>query len=317
MSARSVVIKPLSVAERTLKDQCEEAIRSGLQSFFEVGQAMLTMKEERLYREQYATFEDYCAGAWQIDRSRGYQLMNAALIVSTMVDSGLPAPENERQARELLAVPDDQREDTWRAALDATGGKPTAAAVKAAAERLTQDSRPAASDAEVSNLDTSTRQDGAPADPPSRSDISEGNGPQVAADPDQPGHEPDEAAEDASPPRAEPQPPTGQAGGSGTPVEGGRPKPSTGTKKQKLDDPDDAEARAVGASQQTAAALVTLWANWETDPVRWVEETWRPDAYQLRDLPKVRDVFTPSGLRAIAKSLDILADELDKKGTTL
>lgn len=80
---------------------------------------------------------------------------------------------------------------------------------------------------------------------------------------------------------------------------------------------EDPEERARYASERIAEALVTLWAQWEVDPVRWVAANWRPDAYRLRGLPRVQDVFTPSGLRSIAKSLDVLADDLDQKGATL
>lgn len=80
---------------------------------------------------------------------------------------------------------------------------------------------------------------------------------------------------------------------------------------------EDPEARARASSERIAEALVTLWAQWESDPVGWVAENWRPDAYRIRDLPRVRDVFTPSGLRSIAKSLDVLADDLDQKGASL
>lgn len=93
--------------------------------------------------------------------------------------------------------------------------------------------------------------------------------------------------------------------------------PPAPARRQSVDLDEDPEARAQAASKRTAEALVTLWANWETDPVRWVAENWRPDAYHLRDLPRVRDVFTPSGLRSIAKSLDLLADDLDQKGASL
>lgn len=80
---------------------------------------------------------------------------------------------------------------------------------------------------------------------------------------------------------------------------------------------EDPEARALDASKRMAEALVTLWAYWEVDPIRWVAENWRANAYALRGLPRVQDVFTPSGLRSIAKSLDVLADDLDQKGATL
>lgn len=132
MSTKSVT-RPLTAAEVDLKVELEETIRAGLSTFAEVGQALAQVRDARLYRDRYSSFEDYCVGEWQLSRSRGYQMIEAAETVSTIVDSGLPAPANEAQARELARVPEEQRAEVWEKTLAETDGKPTAAAVKAAA----------------------------------------------------------------------------------------------------------------------------------------------------------------------------------------
>jgi hypothetical protein len=110
--------------------QHEAAIERGLTTFVEVGEALLAIRDERLYRQTHATFEDYCRDRWSMSRPRAYQLIEAAAAVSTTVDSGLPAPVNEAQARELARVPEPERADVWQRAVEQTGGKPTAAAVR-------------------------------------------------------------------------------------------------------------------------------------------------------------------------------------------
>lgn len=120
----------LTVQEGEALAELEQVIERGLTTFVDVGNALLTIRDERLYRADYATFEDYCEERWGLTRRRAYQLMDAAGAVSTMVHTGLPAPENERQARELGRVPEDQRAEVWQQTIDNTDGKPTAAAIR-------------------------------------------------------------------------------------------------------------------------------------------------------------------------------------------
>jgi hypothetical protein len=77
----------------------------------EVGKALLEIRDQRLYRQQHRTFEDYCRERWKWTRQRGYQLMQAASVarnLSTIVDT---SAQNEAQARELTRLtPTQQRE---------------------------------------------------------------------------------------------------------------------------------------------------------------------------------------------------------------
>ncbi|MGW9196097.1 hypothetical protein [Micromonospora chersina] len=85
-----------------------------------------------------------------------------------------------------------------------------------------------------------------------------------------------------------------------------------------LDDPEAiaAQQRQL-SSENVAKGLVALHFALDTDPLRWLAQTWQPDAYRERDLPRVRDAFTASGLRSIAKNLDTIADHLDATGGSL
>lgn len=80
------------------------------------------IRDSRLYREHYSTFEEYCRERWGWSRGRAYQHIEAAdtaAIVSTNVD--IPAPTNEGQARELAPIarrdPGAARE-AWQSAND-------------------------------------------------------------------------------------------------------------------------------------------------------------------------------------------------------
>lgn len=116
--------------------ELEAVIERGLAVFVEVGLALMEIKNSRLYRETHATFEEYVDQRWGMSRTRGYQMIDAA-VVSTMVDAaGLPAPVNERQARELAPLLRDEGEEAiiavWRDLREQHGDRITAEKVKAA-----------------------------------------------------------------------------------------------------------------------------------------------------------------------------------------
>lgn len=119
----------LTAAETDLLATAEAVIERGLRTFFEVGDALMLVRENRLYRGTHATFEEYCQARWRFSDSRARQLIGAAQTVTFVTEAGLPAPGNEAQARALIAVPEDERAGVWQKALVATGGRPTAAAI--------------------------------------------------------------------------------------------------------------------------------------------------------------------------------------------
>lgn len=127
---RNRVTEILSTTDhRGLADH-EAVIERGMNTFIEVGNALLAIREERLYRDGHATFEDYCRERWGFGRDYADRMIAAAAIVPTIVSTGLPAPTNEGQARELARVPEEDRADVWRETVERTDGKPTAAAIR-------------------------------------------------------------------------------------------------------------------------------------------------------------------------------------------
>jgi len=83
--------------------------QNNLNAFYEVGFALMQIRDNRLYREVYGTFEEYCKEKWGMSRPRAYQLIRAAEIkdnLSTTVDI------SERIVRPLTIIkdPDEQRE---------------------------------------------------------------------------------------------------------------------------------------------------------------------------------------------------------------
>ena len=95
-------VQPLTTQEQQHLTQMEGTIRNGWHGFVTVGEALLTIRDQRLYRAAHRTFGDYCEQVWGWSRQRAQQLMDAAQTSQALSTIGLQ-PENERQARELKA----------------------------------------------------------------------------------------------------------------------------------------------------------------------------------------------------------------------
>lgn len=127
-------IATLTREESIALADCERVIEQGLKTFVEVGSALAFVNENRLYRGTHETFEVYAKEKWNLSRTRSYELMAAADVVSAIADTGQAPPENEAQARQLSRLPEEDRADVWRETLQRTNGKPTAAAVREVSE---------------------------------------------------------------------------------------------------------------------------------------------------------------------------------------
>jgi len=123
----------LNIEESHELERCEVVIKQGLKTFIEVGQALMTIKEKRLYRINFKTFEDYCIERWAISKPRAYQLIDAANVIiglSTMVDV---LPESERQIRPLTRLEPEIQKEVWKEVVETHGTNITAAKVQSVA----------------------------------------------------------------------------------------------------------------------------------------------------------------------------------------
>lgn len=82
----------------------ERRVAAGLQSFREVGEALLEIRDKRLFRMTHTSFDLYCSERWGIERSRAYQLMGAAQVYEALPEGDRKFIVNEVQARELVPV---------------------------------------------------------------------------------------------------------------------------------------------------------------------------------------------------------------------
>lgn len=134
------LVMDLTELEQNTLQVCEEIIERNLKAFIETGDALLAIRDGRLYRATHNTFEDYCLNKWGLKQSRAYQLMDAAEVVHDLKSSTIvELPANEAQARPLTSIetPEERRE-VWKEAVEtAPEGKVTAAHVQAVADRHT------------------------------------------------------------------------------------------------------------------------------------------------------------------------------------
>ena len=98
----------------------EAIIERGLKTFVEVGNALLAIREGKLYRQKYAykTFDEYCQKRWGFVRRQADRLISAAEVIDNLRPVGLISPQTERQARPLTQLEPEQQREVWQKVVD-------------------------------------------------------------------------------------------------------------------------------------------------------------------------------------------------------
>jgi len=106
---------------------CEDIIEAGLQTFYDVGQALAHIRDAELYRAGYVTFQAYLRERWGITFNHANHLIAGADVVRSMGELEIP-PSSFGVAEELLPLPTRLRTEVWHQALATTkrttNGKP-------------------------------------------------------------------------------------------------------------------------------------------------------------------------------------------------
>lgn len=125
----------LTIEQRAELQRCERVIQSGLETFELVGNALLSVRDSKLYRETHDDFEHYCRDKWSMSKRHANRMVGAAEAVANLGPVG-PRPTAERQVRPLTELQPEQQREAWTAAVEASDGKPTAKHVEAAVEEI-------------------------------------------------------------------------------------------------------------------------------------------------------------------------------------
>ena len=82
--------------------ELEQVIERGQTTFIEVGNALTEIRDKRLYKAEYKTFEQYCKERWHFKHNYAYKQMAAAKQVAALCTT-VHKPRSEREARRLRA----------------------------------------------------------------------------------------------------------------------------------------------------------------------------------------------------------------------
>lgn len=137
----------LTLAEAERLTDLESVIERGLETFMEIGRALLEIRDTKLYRRDYKTFEDYCRGRWQMSARQCYRLIDSVQVVTNIQNvtpgshsesekTAFELPNNEKVVRSLVDLSPEQQQAVWTEACKEANGHPTAEQVKAIAAEL-------------------------------------------------------------------------------------------------------------------------------------------------------------------------------------
>jgi hypothetical protein len=125
----------LSLVEESTLEQCERVIAEGIHTFIEVGLALLTVRKDKLYRQKYRSFEQYCRNRWNMSKTHANRMITASTVATQMTPMGVTLP-NERQARALSQDDGDDQPEAWNEVIQtAPNGKVTAKHIKEVVKR--------------------------------------------------------------------------------------------------------------------------------------------------------------------------------------
>ncbi len=120
----------ISFGYRAELTRCETIIERGLNTFIEVGNALLEIRDNHLYKDTHKTFEDYCKERWSMNRRYANRLIEASEIVMSLGPIG-PKPTHESQVRSLSKLEPEEQRKVWSQAVEESNGHtPTAAVVE-------------------------------------------------------------------------------------------------------------------------------------------------------------------------------------------
>ena len=121
----------LSIVESDNLLLYESIIERGLKTFVEVGGALLAIRESKLYRQGYGTFEEYCQERWGMQRNYANKMIAASEVVQNLGTIVPILPATESQARPLTQLEPEEQAAAWQQAVEtAPNGKVTAAHVQ-------------------------------------------------------------------------------------------------------------------------------------------------------------------------------------------
>jgi hypothetical protein len=111
---------PLTNQEKVRKKELESIVSDGLETLLKVGKALGELRNLRLYRVEFPTFEQYVRSRFGLARSSADQLIRSSQVAQSLIESGCALPANVTEAviRPIASLPDDDdlRSICWQLA---------------------------------------------------------------------------------------------------------------------------------------------------------------------------------------------------------
>ena len=83
--------------------------------FYEIGQALLEIRDSHLYKQAlFTSFEAYARSRWDIGRSQVYRLIDAYSVINNLSPIGDRLPGNETQTRPLVPLSPPEQRKIWQ-----------------------------------------------------------------------------------------------------------------------------------------------------------------------------------------------------------
>lgn len=140
------VPSPLTVQERVRLNQLEIEVEKNLTGFIKCGRALLSIREERLWRGRYNSFSEYARERFAIARSTADQICRSTQVFETLnvclAGSNTPVPETtpEIVLRPLSRLPGDElKAQTWRLAATLSPDKKPTRTIAARVTRMVKE----------------------------------------------------------------------------------------------------------------------------------------------------------------------------------
>ena len=109
-------LENITMIEALRRNELEKIIKKGFVPFMEMGFALAEIKEKKLYRDLYATFEEYCKEKWGFSRTYSYYVIKGSEAIKSLPQHTFTRVNTEKQARAVSKVRPEKRNDVVLAA---------------------------------------------------------------------------------------------------------------------------------------------------------------------------------------------------------
>ena len=130
----SILTDKLNEDERLRWTELNEVVKKGLKGLLAAGQALVEIRDRRLYREEFGTWESYCRDMLGYSKAQANRLISGAEVLTDLAPIGAKMmPARESHLRELARLPEPElRVEAWQNVLNEPNSDVTASTVRKA-----------------------------------------------------------------------------------------------------------------------------------------------------------------------------------------